>query len=303
MATAHTADDNAETVLMHLVRGTGLKGLGGISPVRGRFIRPMLGVTREMVLAFLEEYCLTFVTDSSNDTDVFLRNRLRHRVMPLLRQENPRIAESLSAMALRLRQDEEALTGQTDFSEGLALPLLKSLAPAVQSRTVAAFLQWVGVKEPDSEHIRLVLELARSEKPSAKASLPGGVTVRRRYDRLVAVCEEHIPEAVPLPCPGEVCFGDTIVRCTPAQPGERGVCPVGTMVVRSRKSGDTVRLPGGTKTLKKLFIDRKLPADRRPFIPVVADAEGVLAAEGIGINLDRLGDTPSVCITFLKKEN
>ena len=87
MESAHTADDNAETVLMHMVRGTGLKGLGAISPVNGQLIRPMLNVTRQDVMAFIDEYHLQYVQDSSNDTDVFLRNRLRHHVMPLLKQE------------------------------------------------------------------------------------------------------------------------------------------------------------------------------------------------------------------------
>ena len=88
IATAHTADDNAETLLMHLVRGTGLKGLGGITPVNGPLIRPMLEITRAEVMAFLEEYSIPFVEDSSNGGDDFLRNRLRHHVMPLLKQEN-----------------------------------------------------------------------------------------------------------------------------------------------------------------------------------------------------------------------
>ena len=119
IATAHTADDNAETVLMHMVRGTGLKGLGGIAPIRGPFIRPMLGITRQEVLAFLEEYRLQYVTDSSNESDCFLRNRLRHHVMPLLKQENPRLCRNMSAMAQRLREDEEALHGSWVFTDGL----------------------------------------------------------------------------------------------------------------------------------------------------------------------------------------
>lgn len=84
IATAHTADDNAETVLMHLVRGTGLKGLGAIAPISGKVIRPFLNITRGEVEAFLSEYHVEHITDSSNDTDVFLRNRLRHHVIPLL---------------------------------------------------------------------------------------------------------------------------------------------------------------------------------------------------------------------------
>ena len=71
IATAHTADDNAETLLLHLVRGTGLKGLGGIAPVRGKIILPMLAVTRQDVLALLEEYCVSYRVDSSNETDAF----------------------------------------------------------------------------------------------------------------------------------------------------------------------------------------------------------------------------------------
>ena len=89
VATAHTASDNAETVLMHLVRGTGLKGLGGVTPVNGNVIRPMLSITREEVLTFLAEYSIPYVEDSSNAGDAFLRNRLRHFVMPLLEKENP----------------------------------------------------------------------------------------------------------------------------------------------------------------------------------------------------------------------
>ena len=85
IATAHTADDNAETVLLHLIRGTGLKGLGGIAPQRGKLIRPMLCVTRQEVEDFLTEWSLPHVEDSSNETDAFLRNRIRHHVMPLLR--------------------------------------------------------------------------------------------------------------------------------------------------------------------------------------------------------------------------
>ena len=300
IATAHTADDNAETVLMHLVRGTGLKGLGGITPVRGRIIRPMLDVTREQVMAFLEEYHISFVEDSSNGTDAFLRNRLRHHVMPLLRQENPRLSQNLSAMAQRLREDEQALSVQADLSGGLPLALLRELPEAQQNRLICRFLQQYGVKEPDSDHISLVRSLARSQKPSARASLPGGVTVVRQYDRLVRLQEEPVPEPVVLTCPGSVCFGQYRILCEPAEPGSSGaVCPVGSMVVRSRESGDCIRLAGGTKSLKKIYIDRKIPADRRALLPVVTDEKGVLAVGEIGFNMDRQNGASAVRITFL----
>lgn len=287
LATAHTADDNAETVLMHLVRGTGLRGLGGITPVRGRIIRPMLDITRQQVLAFLEEYHVAYVTDSSNETDAYLRNRLRHHVMPLLKAENPSFAENVSAMSQRLREDEAALNAAADFSQGLRVDTFLHMPPAMQNRTAAAFLKHCGVKEPEGAHVELLKALAVSEKPSARASFPGNVIVCRRYDLLLSMAEEETLPTQTLCCPGENLFGDTHILCTQSEQGAR-VRPAGAPVVRSRQSGDRIRLTGGTKSLKKLFIDRKIPADCRNRVAVVADEEGVLAVEGFGYNLDRL---------------
>lgn len=288
LATAHTADDNAETVLLHLVRGTGLKGLGGITPVRGRVIRPMLSITRQEVLAFLEEYHVSFVTDSSNETDDFLRNRIRHRVMPLLKEENPRLSENLSAMALNLRRDEEALAALA----GEELPpvsQLQKLPDAIQNRLLAAFLERSGVKEPESAHIELAKSLVDSQNPSAKAQFPGGVTVSRSYDALTVLEPAVAWEPVELPVPGSVQLHGYEIICT-REKTEGGVTVqnVGTMHLRSRREGDTIRLPGGTKSLKKLFIDKKIPASQRSAVPVLADSAGVLAVCGIGVNLDRV---------------
>lgn len=292
IATAHTADDNAETVLLHLVRGTGLKGLGAIAPVNGKLIRPMLSVTRREVLAFLEEYHIGYITDSSNHTDAFLRNRLRHHVMPLLQQENPRLAENLSAMALRLREDEAALTQEAEYG----VETLRQMDPARRSRALGACLEAWGVREPEMAHIELAESLVFSEKPSASARFPGGVTVCRNYGVLEKVSGTEAFAPVELSCPGEVtlpqlglrvsCSLQTAVR---SEKDRFTVSPVGKIVVRPRRSGDRIRLPGGTKTLKKLFIDRKIPAAQRQRIPVLADDRGILAVWGIGPDTDRLG--------------
>lgn len=296
IATAHTADDNAETLLMHLIRGTGLKGLGGISPVRGNVIRPMLLVTRQQVMEFLSEYHLNFVEDSSNETDQFLRNRLRHHVMPLLKEENPQLVKNLSATALRLRQDEECLTMLACGEENLDVTQLRQMNPAQRSRVLAAFLQRSGVREPEAEHIALAERLIFSDKPSAQGDFPGGVTIRRCYGLLQNVKEEGYLEEIPLPEQGSVDVPALNLRLT-INPGEDGsVTPAGPMVLRRRQSGDTIRLPGGTKSLKKLFIDRKIPAAQRDRIPVIADRAGVLWVHSIGPNLDRQG--PGVRITF-----
>lgn len=296
IATAHTADDNAETVLMHLIRGTGLRGLGGIMPKNGGLIRPMLSVTREDVLAFLEEYHIPYVIDSSNNTDDFLRNRLRHHVIPLLRAENPAIGENVSAMALRLRWDEDALKNLAAERGDADIYELRNMHPSVRLRWIDMFLKSAGVPEPEAEHLVLLEKLVFSDKPSAAANLPGGIIVTRNYNRLECITSQKAISVQELPIGAKVVIPQQhlLIACVPAKTAECTthsftVIPKGKIVIRSRQAGDCMRLPGGTKELKKLFIDRKIPAHARQAIPVIADEEGVLGVYGIGANLDRLG--------------
>ena len=304
IATAHTADDNAETVLMHLVRGTGLKGLGGIAPVNGRLIRPMLTVTREQVVAFLDEQHIPHIEDSSNDTDGFLRNRLRHHVMPLLTAENPQLAENLSAMALRLRQDEETLSGLAAFEVLPDVETLRKQSPAIRNRMLEAYLKRNGVKEPEAQHIALAEKLIFSEKPSARAQFPGGITVCRNYDRLEVQNDEAYPEAVELPQQGVLEWCGLRITVKSAEsivntPSVFTVAATGKMILRSRLAGDEIRLSGGTKSLKKLFIDRKIPSAERSRIPVIADEQGILGVYKIGVNLNRAAATlPAVQVAI-----
>lgn len=279
IATAHTADDNAETVLMRLVRGTGLKGLGAISPASGNVIRPMLNVTRQDVEDFLAEYSLSHITDSSNSSDDFLRNRLRHHVMPLLKAENPRLAENLSAMALRLRLDEQALADLAVTDDPPSVEALRQMPSAVRARALEQILKNCGVREPEASHIQQAESLVFSSNPSAAAHFPGGITIGRNYGTLERREEPS----------GEIICQLT---CTPAEQilntaNTFTVVPQGTVYVRSRLPGDTIRLSGGSKSVKKLFIDRKIPASRRAQIPIVCDDLGIIGIAGIGVNLDR----------------
>jgi len=306
IATAHTADDNAETLLLHLIRGTGLKGLGGINPVNGIVIRPMLDVTRQQVLTFLEENHIPHVEDSSNAGDQFLRNRLRHDIMPLILRENPRLAENLSATAQRLRQDETALAELSRFDELPTVPQPQSLSPALRSRMLEQFLQQCGVREPEANHIALAESLVFSPNPSARANFPGNVTICRNYDRLVPAPESVALQPISLPESGTVELPEYRLRITVSPATEIintadtfTVCPEGQLFLRSRQSGDNIRLPGGTKSLKKLFIDRKIPAAARQQIPILCDSRGILGVVGIGVHLDRAADTlPAATVRF-----
>ena len=304
IATAHTADDNAETVLMHLVRGTGLKGLGGIAPVNGRLIRPMLTITRQQVEAFLKEYHISHIEDSSNGGDAFLRNRLRHHVLPLLQQENPCFAENVSAMALRLRQDEQALSDLAAYDALPCVTELKKLHPALRSRVLERFLKENGVKEPEAQHIALLDSLVFSLKPSARAQFPGDVTVVRNYDRLEILPENAPLEPVTLPENGVLQIPGWRVTVQPAKEiintqDTFTIVPEGPIVLRSRTAGDALKRSGGTKSVKKLFIDRKIPAHQRDQIPVLADDAGVLGVYGIGADQSRIANAlPALQIRF-----
>ena len=313
IATAHTADDNAETVLLNLTRGTGLKGLGGIPPKRGKLIRPMLTATRREVMEFIAARSLSFVEDATNSLDIYNRNLIRHRVVPVLSEINPRFSENVAAASALLRQDEAYLTGLA--RDHLAVHWdgrsLDALSLAAQARPVAArVIRLAAGHGLTARHVSDVLSLCASDSPSGRLSLPG-VTAYREYGRLVlgrapgasAPGESGTFEPVSPAVGGsaEIPELGLLVFCAENSPGAGvpekinksfntflfnydNVC--GKIVIRPRKTGDKIALFGGsgTKTLKKLFIEKRIPERNRLRIPVVADEAGVLAVRGIGID-------------------
>lgn len=306
VATAHTADDNAETVLMRLLRGTGLKGLGAIAPVSGNVIRPMLSVTRREVEAFLEEYALAHIEDSSNGEDTFLRNRIRHRIMPLLYEENPRIGENLSSMALNLRLDEACLS-RLASGPMPGIEELKSLPDAIRRRYLERFLKENGVREPEEGHLLQAESLLFHWNPSASMNFPGGIVIAREYDRLVRLDSPEMLGNYTLETETYVEELDLWVTVEDAVSLEQGehvftVQPQGPLRLRARRAGDAIALSGGTRSLKKLFIDRKIPASRRCRIPVVEDDGGILGVYGIGADRNRQASAlPAKTIRFVRR--
>lgn len=307
IATAHTADDNLETVLMHLVRGTDLKGLGGITPKGEKLIRPMLLITRQEVMDFIAEYHLSYVDDSSNRKDDFLRNRLRHHVVPLLTKENPKLARNTSLLALRLREDEEALSSVETRSLS-DVTTLQQMLPALRRRALRRFLEDCGVPEPEAAHVEIAEKLVLSDNPSAKADFPANICITRKYNALEVSRQLPMLEEMELPCPGSLELPDLGVRitCTPARQIIRKkdcfcVQPQGKLYIRSRRSGDVIALDGGSKRLKKLFIDQKIPAEQRAAIPVIYDKAGIVGVFGFGGDVNRLTETlPAIQIRFEK---
>ncbi len=301
IATAHTADDNAETLLLHLVRGTGLRGLGGITPVSPGLIRPMLDVTRQEVEAFLAENWISFRTDSSNRSDAFLRNRIRNHVMPLLKGENPSLSTALSAAAQRLRQDAALLEDLAAALDSTDVPALRSAPGPLRRRALERLLKEHGFCEPSAAHLEQAEAVVFSDNPSARVTL-GGLTLRRCYDRLSV---DHAPIVLPvraLPLEGQLALpelGMTVKTTVVTRREGFTVCCNGPMVVRARQEGDRITLTGGTKSLKKLFIDRKIPRWDRLAVPVIADDRGVLGVYSIGPDVSRTEGT-LVKVEFLE---
>lgn len=200
IALGHNLHDQAETVLMNFIHGSGTEGLKGILPVRdGMYIRPLIGVTRGEILDFLEKEGSGFMTDSSNAHDLYLRNRIRHRLIPALKEAyNPKIEESLTRMAeiLRIEDDYmktvvgEIMSGwECDEENGeirINLPEFLALHEAMQNRTIKTILQKFSPagRGIANVHIQSVVELINSRRPNSWLYLPFNIKVRREYNSL-----------------------------------------------------------------------------------------------------------------------
>lgn len=312
IATAHNAQDNLETLLLHLIRGCGLHGLTGIPPKRDRIIRPMLLTDRETIVAYLEENRIPHVEDSSNQEDFCLRNRLRHHVLPLLTAENPNLPRATSDLCLQLLEEETYLE-QAAYQElhkhpgQLFLPELLALPKNLQPRVMQLYLQ--DVPQLQRKHIVDALALGQNSSPSAKLTLPGGYVLRRQYDRLILEHSTAPPLLEPVSiAPGEtVIFGSWQVHCHAgtAKPGDIALKGPGPFTLRCRQPGDRISLPGGTKKLSRYLIDKKIPAAWRDGLPVVLSC-GTLAAVlplGADVKFSEKTGNDSLILTAIRMED
>lgn len=314
IATAHTAGDNLETMLANLLRGASLRGLCGIPPQRGRFFRPLLTVTRADVLAFLRAEGIPHVEDSTNGGDDCLRNRLRHQVVPLLLRENPRLYASITEAAARLRADEallERLTAQlledAALEEGFSCAVLRAADSALLHRAMLALLKSSGVPKPTARHVDALCRLVQSDNPSGSVDLPDGRQARRVYGVLVLAEPEPVVFLAPTPVavPGETVLpgiGTLVCEITgEAGPLTVSLSAIGPLTARSRQTGDAIALTGGTKTLKKLFIEHRIPAVSRSRIPVLTDSRGIVAVAGVAADQSRRQGGPQLRVTLRKE--
>jgi tRNA(Ile)-lysidine synthase len=261
IALGHQADDQAETVLFRIVRGTGLPGLAGIPYRRGPFIRPLLDVRRAEVLRYLHRRSIPYVEDPSNADPRYARARVRHRVLPLLAEENPRVVEALVALAAAARA-----RGPHDDRDDLTRALPRGARAAVgrlRARGGTAAVDLAGGRRARISYgqVRIVPRGAEPASAQPEALLIAGPGAYRWSAGTLDVEEL-----------GGRGAGDAVAADFDAERLGWPLC------VRARRAGDRMRPRGGSgsRKLSDLMIDARIAREARAALPVVTSARGDL---------------------------
>ncbi|HEY8765784.1 MAG TPA: tRNA lysidine(34) synthetase TilS [Dehalococcoidia bacterium] len=314
IAVGHTMDDQAETVLLHIVRGSGLDGLAAMPPRcpwpfgRGPEIaRPLIELTRRDTERYCRESGIEPRRDPTNDLPVATRNRVRRELMPVLHSFNPRVGEALARLAEAAAGDAAFIAEFADSAwrllarrDGTAIVLEKKLSKlprVVVVRILRRAFREVsgGDAEIDSQHLRRLSEAV--ERPRTRMSLPGGIVAMVNAEHLRIQRGE--PRAAPviaemrLAVPGVTRAGEWTIEAKavagrPKRGPARDAATLdrsaiqGALVVRSRRPGDRLRPLGlgGEKKLQDVFVDTKLPREDRDGVPVIADERGIVWVAG-----------------------
>jgi tRNA(Ile)-lysidine synthase len=284
-ATAHTASDQAETVLYRLAVSPGRRALLGMAPRRGRLVRPLLAVTREDARDYCRARGLAWREDPSNRDLLFARARVREQVLPVLRELNPAAERNIAETAAQLREEAEALDSLVPAAP-FSLEALRALPAPIARLALRAAADDAPISRRDAERI-----LALPVEGSAEVELPGGIRAIAEYGsvRFARGADPPPPEPVGLPVPGAVDFGDWHLEAALGASGDvlldRRVAEAG-LLVRAWRHGDRMRPAGlgGTKTLQDLFTDRKVPRAERDRVPVVESGGQVAWVAGLAVD-------------------
>ena len=298
-AAAHTASDQAETVLYRLAVSPGSRALHGMAPRRGRLVRPLLGATRAEVRVYLRARALEWREDPSNADRRFARARVRHDVLDALRDLSPAVDRTIAETARQLREEAEVLDGTADevmeaLGGGPAISLdeLARQPPAVRRlvlRRLAERATGDEVRPLSRREAEQILALGRHGTKSL--DLGDGLRAVAEYGtvRFSRAPETIAPDPVTLPIPGHVRFGSWEIEATLSGPGDVAISAAAlgaSVTVRAWREGDRMRPVGlgGTKTLQDLFTDRKVPRGLRRTLPVVEAGGDIVWVAGVAVD-------------------
>lgn len=323
IALAHHADDQAETILMRLLRGSGMTGLSGMDYRFGYLIRPLLDVNRNDIEQYLKERGLEYRQDSSNTNMRFLRNRIRHELLPLLRDYNPNICKRLNTTASILADEDH-------FLDSIAVPQMHQVA--TQSQNALTFSVQMLLDQPlairrrilrtalaqltgnldnlSFDHIEAIQHLLESSRPNSKLNLPHGVRAVRTYDTITFFSSKYIPqksiEPISIIAPGIYNLSNGSVLDVSFYSDRQDDCKLSSdsalvdlekvpfpWEIRSFTPGDRITPLGmnGTKKIKNIYIDNKIPTSKRNLIPIICS--GNILTWVCGICLSNLAKVDS----------
>jgi len=314
IATAHTLSDSAETVLLNLTKGAGTRGLRGIPPVRENIVRPLIGITRAEVEAYCEFYGLSYVTDSTNLSKDYARNKIRLSVIPVLKEVNPAFESAILGLTEHLTEDDEFLTALAEkyltgakSTGGYRLSNLNSMPQPVLVRAIAIAVGQAAKVRLESRHLNAVAELIHAGNGSV--TVAGGIQCTVQGNTLF-ITENKIQELwnVPFYPNGTVLpDGRTLFITILTKKEYENRCEFNNLLfnnlinydtissityVRNRRDGDFFRPAGRgvTKSLKKLFNEAKLA-------PMLRGKAAMLESGGTIIWIEGFGASQDACVT------
>lgn len=320
IAIAHNRNDNAETILFHLFRGSGIKGLTGIPAVREEIIRPLLDTGREEIEGFLGENGISYQTDKTNLTQDYSRNKIRHQIISFAQEEiNKRAIEHIVGASKKLTEIDCYLDKNISSAYDTAVTYLeynnayeinieklRQEDPVIQKGIIRKSLMGLSnwLKDVEALHIELILELA--EKQVGKViNLPYGILAARDYHTITLKIAPfqyknkedskslEVPGWQPLEIPGEVTIPQTnqilhikLIKYKKSMIIPRNGCTKwfdydkikNTVLIRTRQEGDYIQIDsaGSRKKIKSLFIDEKIPKEKRDLLPLLADGAHIM---------------------------
>ena len=322
IALGHHRDDQVETILFNIIRGSGLAGLSGMEPVRdGIIIRPLLEVSRREIEAYCHREGIGYRHDHTNEETIYTRNRVRHMVIPMIEEHfNPSFSASLTRMGDILREDEAFLRDYSrDVFDRVArlkenevafgLRDLDQYPDAIRRRLLREGFLQLKKNLVDIHHIHIdgILDLVKNSQVGSTLDLPENIRARKDYEDLILYRDDSA-EDLPvsdfeyrLKIPGTTPIPQLNMSITLEELTDLGVLNGGNeciyidadrvkseLYVRNRRDGDRFKPLGmrGTKKLKDFFIDRKVPRHKRYSIPLVVDRNNIVWVVGYQMSED-----------------
>ncbi|MBQ4054374.1 MAG: tRNA lysidine(34) synthetase TilS [Clostridia bacterium] len=317
IATAHHAGDNLETVIFNLARGSGLRGLCGIPPVRGNIIRPLIFCSRSDIEGYCRANALEFVTDETNQSDEYTRNYIRHHILPRLEELNPALYESTAKNSALLRQDEEYLNSEAAKHIGDPVSKLGLLPDAILTRTLYLMLP-PGVK-PGAINVLCAAEAVRQGRET-RISVGSATAFVIRRDKAFFTADDRSGKAEPaefeyiLEAEKPTCIPELGITALMTSDPERiifhadntqislnGDSIKGRVYLRPRRPGDKIRVRGMNRTVKNLMQESDIPAEKRRKLPCFCDDLGIIWIPGLPLRDISRGK--GTYLVFLEKDD